>query len=147
VRLLSTGYEGAYSWHAERIYDDGDTLSPEECTEVVDILDMYSGMQRAFDVLKDKSGIEKDLTFPGFDGNNETSQMTFADYFCRQGRFTDLKRGKDWNSHFPSIDAYRRMLEVWRPLRKKLLERPTPLLTREEIIEILNARIHPSNRK
>jgi uncharacterized protein YfbU (UPF0304 family) len=44
----------------------------------------------------------------------------------------------------PTIDAYRRMLSVFEPIRGTLTGRD---LNAPEIIEILNAMMHPSRRK
>ena len=125
------------------MYEDKETLSAKECSEVVKILDMHRALKRSYEALADKSGIkEYGIKFAGFDGNNETAQMAYARYFCKQdgGKFTELDRGDDFNSHSPELDVYRCMLEVWEKTGK------SHELTREQILKILAARVHPSRR-
>lgn len=140
---LESGYELHYRWLAERIYDAPDTMTAEECTEVVDILDMHRALKRSYEALSDKSGIEEyAIQFHGFDGNNETKQLAYARFFCNLdgGRFTELDRGDDFNSHMPSLDTYRRMLAEWKRLDK------SHELSRDQIVKITEARVHPSRR-
>src|SRR5947209_4609316 len=86
------------------------------------------------------------IEFRGFDGNNETEQMSIARFLVDDlGRFERFK-GRDFNSHTASVDAYRRMLGVFLHLRPSLAERTPPFLTAAEIIEILKERIHPEHR-
>ena len=141
---LEHGFEGEYPDIIPNIYDESEGLSAEECSEVIQIMDMHRALKRSYEALKDKTGIkEYGIKFQGFDGNNETAQMAYARHFCSGdgGKFTELDRGDDFNSHGPELDVYRRMMKVWRRFDR------SHELTREQIIEILDARVHPSNRK
>ena len=139
---LERGYELHYDWMIERIYDDEDTLSPEDCREVSQILNMYDALKRSYETLEDKTGIEEwQIKFLGFDGNNETTRLAYTRYVCEDGEaYADLDRGDNFNSHMPSLDGYRRQLTEW-----KALGHPHEL-TREQIIQIGTARVHPSRR-
>jgi uncharacterized protein YfbU (UPF0304 family) len=138
---VECGYELHYSWISPRI--DDDVVSPEECKEVLDILEMFSILNRSYDRLSDKSGIDAfRLNFRGFDGNNEPKQMGFARYFCTSGggRHTELALGEGrdaFNSHSPVLNMYRRMLLEWR-----MSENPYDP-TRDEIIRIAAAAAYP----
>ncbi len=55
------------------------------------------------------------------------------------GRFADFK-GRDLNSHVPSVDRYRRMVQVFEPMRVGL--GGGSLLGAGQIIELLNAQRH-----
>ena len=55
-------------------------------------------------------------------------------------RFEHFK-GRDLNSHMPSIDAHLRMFKIFEPLRTSVL--PNRLFNADEIIKIMNARRHP----
>jgi hypothetical protein len=89
------------------------------------------------------------IKFNGFDGNNETKHMNIARFLIKEmGHFTEFKdrggyRG-DINSHFPTLDVYRRMLSVFTPIRKKLDRRN---LDAKEMVEIMKARTHPTMRE
>jgi uncharacterized protein YfbU (UPF0304 family) len=97
---------------------------------------MYSAIQRSFEALDDKTGIEEWRTwFPGFDGDRETTYMGCARYVVeKERRFTDLKTNtENFDSQRPSVNRYRRMEPVW-----KSIENPDEL-TREDVISILDA--------
>ncbi len=144
--VLENGYELHYRWIAEHVYEEA--LSEEQCKEVLDILEMYEALKLSYDKLVDKSGIDQHgIRFLGFYGNNEPSQLSYAQFFCKRhrggGAFKDIVKGDVPNSHMPSIEMYRRMLRVWRSVRK--LDDLT--LSKDDIIRITQERIHPSNRK
>lgn len=131
-------------------FDEQET--PEIVKEVLDILDMWSFIERSYEELSDeeKEYVKKEAapfgdnpTFPGFDGNNESSHMGIATFLVNDlDRFQEYK-GRYFNSHCPSIDSYKRMLSVFEPMRRKLHFKP---LSAENLVEILRERIHPENR-
>lgn len=132
---LEHGYELHYGWMCQHVYSDEQAMTEEESTEVIDILDMFSTIKSNYGKLKDKSGIEEwRVTFAGFDGNHETKQMAYARYYCRSGggRFQDLERGDNFNSHMPVLDRYRKMLAEWKRIGQKRD------LTKEDIIQIVS---------
>ena len=68
-------------------FEEQDT--PEVVKEVLDILDMWSMIERSYEILsneskefveKEASPFGKDPKFPGFDGNNETEYMGTASF-------------------------------------------------------------------
>jgi uncharacterized protein YfbU (UPF0304 family) len=139
--------EGGYSLHySEGAPWLGSDMSVEDCREVLDILQMFSVLAWSYRELSDKAGIEPhDVKFPGFDGNNESAYLGYADYFINTlGRYDDLKdSGDGLNSHAPFLEAYRRMLEVWLPMQSQL---HGGKLNKQQIQQINAARIHPENR-
>ena len=114
-KALENGYELHYSWLTENISDG---LSEEECKEVLDILDMYRSITFSWQRLHEGEELPEKLKFRGFDGNNETALMSYVQYFVIDlERFDELTYGKEhpyFNSHFPMLDKYRRMLSVWK---------------------------------
>jgi uncharacterized protein YfbU (UPF0304 family) len=109
------GYKLHYEWLVEHFYDE---MSEDECREVLDILNMYRALRFSYDNLEDKSGIEEeDIRFKGFDGNNETSRHSYVRYFILElERFSELAPESpysDFNTHYPVLEAYRKMLAVW----------------------------------
>lgn len=118
AEIVACGYELEYTTISEHIYKDPYTLSSEDCMEVLDILDMYDTMQRVVTGLGSSSPVQLDrVHFLGFDGNNETSQMAYARFSVEEmGRFVDMSRTSDLNSHMPSLQKYRRMLAEWKRL-------------------------------
>jgi len=134
-------------WKYTGIFTDkGET--PAEVTEVVDILDMWSFIESAYHGLsaddKERIRVEAEpfgthVRFAGFDGNNESEHIGIARFLIDDlDRFTSFK-GRDLNSHSPSLEAHRRMLAVFLPLRTSL---GGDDLTATQIVEILRARFH-----
>ena len=112
---LEKGYESYY--HGEIFGWIFEGLSESESTLVIDAMDMYFAIQRAYDTLDDKAEIEERRTeFPGFDGNHETAYMSYARFVVeREGRFSHLKSFRaDFISHTPMLDRYRRMIDNWK---------------------------------
>ena len=145
---MRTIVEGGYELHYSElnVATTERKLSEEACGEVMDILDMYRALNDSFNRLKDKEGIEKSrIQFDGFDGNNPTGRLDYARFLVlTQGRWQEVLEGRsgfDLNSHSSVIEMYRRMLDVWNDLGKKFD------LTRDEIKQILDARIHPEQRQ
>ena len=117
--------------------------SPKKVRAVVDILDMWTFVEQAYKgfATADKRRIAdeigpkgKDPKFHGFDGNNETEFMSIARFLVDQlGRFEHFK-GRDFNSHTPTVSRYMRMAEVFEPIRKELIGRG---MSPDEVIQIL----------
>ena len=118
IKALQYGFELHYSDVFECLYDE--ELKAEECREVLDILEMYRGIIYSYNSLKQKGKIrtltEEEVRFPGFDGNNEGKQMSYADYFIkdldRYSEIEELSRGY-YNSHCQMLPRYRSMLRKW----------------------------------
>lgn len=132
---LEEGYVLQYSWMFEQLYNE---LSEADCREVLEILDMYRAITFGLQKLEtdDELKTHRLAKFTGFDGNNETHQMAYARYFIVDlNRFTELKQDDYpyFNSHWPMLDTYRRMLEQWTPLKDKFE------LSREQIASVLGA--------
>jgi len=129
-----------------------DQEDPEIVREVLDILDMWSIIEYSYKELssEEKAQLEeiaapfgKDPKFPGFDGNNESSYMGTASFIVNElDRFEEFK-GRDFNSHFPSLDGHRRMLYAFGKVRDQMSFGPISL---GELALILKERIHPSRR-
>jgi uncharacterized protein YfbU (UPF0304 family) len=95
-------------------------MSEDACKEVLDILDMFSALERSYRQLAEKpAGVsECDVTFFCFDGNHETEQLSYASFLIeKEGKWQELAdHGDHLNSHGPFLDSYRRMLRVWQQL-------------------------------
>src|ERR1019366_9563200 len=142
---LDWKYPGIYHGHEDRAAVVSETL---------DIMDMWYFIERGYKGLskkdKDSLAVEvgplaKHVVFSGFDGNNESEYLSVARFFIQQlDRFTEFA-GRDLNAHMPTIDAHRRMLAAFKPMRTTILVGRD--LNASEIIELLKERIHPSRRK
>lgn len=117
---LQQGYKLHYPWIVENIWEE---LDEAECRRVLDTLDMYRALRCSYEQLRDKNGInEREIEFPGYDGNNESHYLSYARYFIVDlDRYEELRKDveyPDFNSHSPMLDKYDRMLAKWVELGK-----------------------------
>ena len=127
--------------------------TPELVKDVLDILDMWSFVEYSYKKLSSAQKVELEVAaapfgkspqFRGFDRNNETDHMSTAAFVVNQlDRFVEFK-GRDFNSHFPTVAAYKRMLVPFLRLRNKLSHGP---LNVDDLSSILKEQVHPDNRE
>lgn len=136
-KAIEDGYELHYSWITEHLSDG---LSIEDCSFVLDVLDMYAGLYFSYRELKETTKLnEKSIKFPGFDGNNETMYMAYTKYFIEDlDRFNEIQETTNgyYNSHTRMIPKYKKMLEMWKAIKKP----STYDLTENQILELINIR-------
>ncbi|MBV9932073.1 MAG: YfbU family protein [Alphaproteobacteria bacterium] len=150
VGLLEKVIYGGHYWALRRAWPGifhGHADSQRRVRLVVDVLQMWSILQDSFEAL-DEAGRRRvgaaaplaaeGVVFPGFDGNYESEYLGIAEFLLR-----DLKhfgrlgaRTPGLNSHWPMLDAYRAMLNVFEPLAKTLHGKP---LTPPQLTAILQA--------
>jgi uncharacterized protein len=140
------GHYWAPRWDMQGLFHDYED-DPRDVRFVANVLDMWTFVERAYEKLSatDKARVELDaepfgkfVEFPGFDGNNETSQMGIARFFIDQMKRFSRFKGRELNSHAPMIGAYRRMLLVFEPLRATLVGIE---LSADQLVAILKARV------
>lgn len=137
--VLSQGFVREYDDLAKGIYGDQETLSEEGCLEVFKILAMFDDLQRFYSQLQttDRVGIAEPWTsFPGFHGNTEGKQLSYAMYFCRDpNTYKGLDRSNNFDSHLPeSLNRYRKMMQEL----ENSADRNN--LTKEDLIRITNVK-------
>jgi uncharacterized protein YfbU (UPF0304 family) len=139
-----------FNWELSGIpFEKSET--PRAVKETADILDMWWIIEEGYGKLSkaDKARVEKEaepfgknVRFAGFDGNNE-EHFGIATYLVDDmKRFSHFK-GRDLNSHSPSVDGSLRMYSVFESIRPKLADRS---LNADEIVQLLKERLHPSRR-
>lgn len=129
------------NWKYPGLVGSGERETPAIVHEVLDILEMWELLEESYARLQpaDRERVAaeaapwgQDVRFGGFDGNTETEYMGTARVLIDDlDRFTTFK-GRDLNSHMPSLDKYTRMLAVLAPMRHP------STLTAEQMIHILN---------
>ena len=142
-KAIGRGYYWALDW--EYGLFEGGGRTPRVVLEVCDILDMWSSIERGYAKLseEDKERVEseaepfgKDIAFEGFDGNDESTHHAIARFLINDmDRFHSFK-GRDLNSHYPSIDHHRRRLAVFKPMQETLVGSE---LSASQIIDLLKA--------
>lgn len=116
---------------------------PKKVRAVVDILDMWSFIERAyagFDdeaknrIAKEVGPLGKQPCFHGFDGNYESEYMGISQFLVEQlDRFQSFK-GRDFNSHVPTVARYSKMAAAFESKRASLYGRE---LSPDEVVELL----------
>ncbi len=148
---------GGYSiFYPKTDIGPNDEMSNEDMRFVMDILDLYRWLQFSYKQLGENAKTDKlgeDVKFNGFDGNAGDGYLGFARFLKENGRWSDLELASgndDLNSHMPVNDVYRRMLTEYKKYKWRGMEDdfsgPKPL-TLEQLQAIIDARIHPENRK
>lgn len=158
AKNLEEGFAGEY-WR--EVAGFSTELSKRDCGRVSDILQMFRIITFSIDHLE-KDGTPGDenlaftLGFQGFDHNDalEGHMATYVEYQIRDDRWSELKpqveRHDRGNSHARMLDTYTRMLAEYRRVmdgRKRGVDRNDYLLTLDELNQIADARVHPSNRR
>lgn len=159
AKLLEEGFTGEYWFETAGFRTE---LSKRDCGRVLDILDMFRIITYSIDHLaKEGLPVEKELVsqleFRGFDHNDalESHMADYVEFVMRDDRWTELKpqleRNDNGNSHHRTLDTYLRMLAEYRRImdsRERGNFRPTDyLLSSEELQQIADGRVHPSNRR
>jgi uncharacterized protein YfbU (UPF0304 family) len=155
--FVEEAINGGHCWalgveHPDKFHVKED--APAVVDEVKDILFMWRLIERGFEALskKDKDRVAAEAQpfgehakFSGFDGIHEGEHVGVARFLIEQmSQFIEFK-GRNLDAGTPTLDAFRRMLSVFQPLLKDLKGRYH--LNAPEIIKILQAQSHPSNRK
>lgn len=127
--------------------------TPHIVKEVLDILDMWSFIEYAYQKLseEDKQQLEKDAPpfgknprFEGFDGNNESEYMNVASFLINDlERFQEFK-GRGLNAHMPTLDTHHRMLSAFEEIRSSLAYGQISLA---QLTLLLKEQVHPEHRR
>jgi len=112
---LEQGYKAHYKTIFEHLWNE----MPEESTkEVLDILEMHRAITWSYADLNKNSEADSKYSFRGFDGNEESEQLSYCHYFIvNLERYQELVQNPeypDFNSHCNMLPKYRRMLVVWK---------------------------------
>ena len=89
-------------------------------------MNLYESLIRSYNDLSEteKSKIEKhDVDFTGFDGNSETSYLSYVRYILeelkRYGWIKDFHGGDYFNSHMPMLGTYEKMLQRFKNIPRE----------------------------
>jgi uncharacterized protein YfbU (UPF0304 family) len=134
----------AFEWRYQFLQDPESTTTAV-VNETADILDMWKFLELGYNNL-DQAGKERvkveaepfgeSVEFAGFDANNE-EHYGIARFFIDDLDRFQYFAGRELNSHSESVPAHRRMLAVFEPIRKTLVNGE---MMAEQIIEVLKAR-------
>jgi uncharacterized protein YfbU (UPF0304 family) len=146
-KVILGGHYWALGWEMPSVFH-GHADKQSRVRFVVDVLDMWSFIEEAFEKLgeDDRKRLAEEakpfgerVQFPGFDGNNESEYFSIASFLVNDlKRFSRFRVGhRDLNSHHPTLEIYSRMLRVFQPIRQTLIGRG---LSVDDLIAILNSK-------
>ena len=148
--LLGGHYWGLKWQLGGLLHDHADSV--QTVSEVVDILEMWYFIESGYAALSEpeKTGLkeeaklsDKDIQFPGFDGNHESEYLGIAQFLVNQMERFEIFKGRVFNSHTRSIEMYRRMLFDFKLMRGNLGQTD---LSPTQIIALLKPQIHPESK-
>ena len=127
--VIYGGHYWAPKWEMNGVFHNHSD-DPVELKHVTNVLDMWSFMEEAYEILSadEKALIVQEVgpwasnvVFPGFDGNEEGSQMQIASFLVeKMNRFTRFK-GRSMNSHTLTFKRYADMYRLFEPIRTTLV--------------------------
>lgn len=122
-------------------------------SETVNILDMWSFIESGLaaltkkicdTVLQNAGALSGQVKFKGFDGNNEAEHLGIAMMLIdKMERFQSFK-GRELNSHAPTLHYQRPMLAVFEPMRHNVMGGE---LTATQLTELLKVKYTPRIRR
>jgi len=136
IEILTNGYAIYYSDLEDWVEDE---MPVDEGRFVLDVLDLYRAIENYKSHHEAKVIIEHAFgNFPGFDGNYEGHYFIFTRFlldkqkkFQEQAQYRD--KTDDFNSHWPNLDQYKRMVARWEKHGRK------HEMSEAEILEILKS--------
>ncbi len=140
-KRLAENLRDGHKWLYEDHVIVEENLSDAEALHVLSVLKLYDDLQSSYRLLTAKGQIkQRDVEFPGFDGNHESRLLRFARSLHKMGHYAQTMGGGAPNSHMETTDMYKRQLAQWNALGM-----PTMPFTHDQICRIVEAREHPSH--
>lgn len=162
AKIIENGWVGEYPHVFNEVITE---LPRRDSGLVLDILDMFRFVGASLDRLSndDRERMSETairaLQFSGFDANDsyEGALLAYAQDLISRGKWSMLRNhfsadADGGNSHYPTVDTYRRMLAVFTPIWQERLRAssygPDAFnLTRDELNQVAAGRVHPDHRK
>jgi uncharacterized protein YfbU (UPF0304 family) len=141
IDAITGGHYWALDWQYPGLFH-GHRDKPSAVADVLDILECWMLVETGMVALADKDRKYVLATtgaapnFLGFDGNYEGEHLGIARFLVeRMERFPHFK-GRNFNSHVPVLDSYRRMARAFAPIRNTLHRREMSV---SELITVFHA--------
>ena len=135
--IVVNGFKSNY----EELITGFSNETPESISEFVfDVLQMYRELDDSLSELsaEEKEHVDKhDITYAGFDGNEEGSYYTYANFVLEDlGSYEEIyNNGKvELNSHRNMVNKYKRMVTTWKEIKSGRYDN----LSFENIKKIIN---------
>ena len=104
---IERGYQSHYNDIFVHLWDE---MPADKTRKVLDILEMYRAITWGLSEYFPNDKIEEKYKFHGFDGNNESEELSYCHYFI-----VNLKRYQElvYNPEYPSFNSHREMLPTY----------------------------------
>lgn len=157
AEILESGFTGEY-WREVAGFET--ELTKRDSRRVIDILQMFRVITFSIQALSKDEELDDEaarrLVFRGFDHNDslEGHMARYVAFMMRDGQhWTELRpqieAHDDGNSHMQMLDVYIRMMAEYRRImdsRERRFTSDAWKLTRDDLIRISDAVVHPSRR-
>lgn len=151
-KMVSSDNAWALNWRYNGLFSSSHT--PPKVRRVAEVLEMWEVVERTVAGLEPAEREEAESVtrpvglagarFQGYSGNDEDEYSIVHILVEDLGRWASF-RGRDFNSHMPMVEVYDRMLDVYQSVNPA--NEFSPTLSVKDLSEVLNAAIHPENRK
>lgn len=134
--ILRLGFESDMEGLFENL---SEIFSIEKCEFVHEVLNMHSSLLFSYQNIGDTNIDLSQINFLGFDQNHESHHNAYARFILvDEKRYPPVANSADTrlDSSVPMIEAYSRMLQVWRPFFPSKFDR----LSEGEIQQILDSK-------
>lgn len=139
---IQTGNTWALAWEYTCLQLEDEHDQPHEVDEVANLLGMWDRLEQSYvqltreeqEHVKEATG-RSQVRFSGFDGRDEATHMNIARFFADFMARGAFLRGRDLDSHMPSLVANRRMFSAF----KRMESLGDNQLTATQLIDVLNA--------
>ena len=155
TKLIREAIHSGNVWGIEQAFTGifhGYETKEEVVRETRETLFMWQRLEQSFQALKpeDKKWLAEnskpfgeDVKFYGWDGNNESEYNIAARFLVENlGSFQHFK-DREFNSHMPSLETYRRMQPVFDSMLKQVSNQN---FSAEQIALVIAEQVHPSRR-
>lgn len=144
AKVIYGGHYWAPKWDMQGVFHDH-VDNPDDLQHVVDTLDTWAFIEEACErftasqreqIATEVGPLGAHIEFQGFDGNNESSQLSIARFLIEDmDRFSRFK-GRSLNSHHPTHSRYARMNQLFASMRAGLIGHG---LTVAQVIALMKA--------
>lgn len=151
--MITNAIQSGNEWAIDVRYGDylGSEVTDPRFDFIGDVLSMCETVETSYanlsledqETVKSGTIFNASRAFDGFDGNNESAFMSATRFMVNELELFTYFEGREFNSHAPSIDTYKRMLDKFNRICNPYLHQG---LSTDQIIDIMNEKIHPSNR-
>ncbi|MCR5554274.1 MAG: YfbU family protein [Bacteroidales bacterium] len=131
-KIVENGYKSHYYELFLSLTDK--EMQEKDCKFVLDVLDMYKAIINSNNKLGENS--LEGIYFHGFDGNNESDLLGYAEFFVFDlDRYRSIQEisGRSFNSNSEMRQKYEKMLDKWDSFK----ENNNSPLTKEQLEELL----------